>query len=235
MGSRTLWIIFGIIGFGLLMLLINHNSGETFGLPNDRFASALYLGIWAAVVAAAVVGSGQRLGEMARNALIWLIAILILSTVYVYRFELQSIGTRLAGGLLPGTPISRVSDDGQPEVILNKGLGGHFQARADINGQQINMMVDTGASNIALSYNDAERIGIDVSRLRFIQPVVTANGRALAAPTTIEQISVGNIVRRNVPASVLERGKLSESLLGMSFLGTLSSLHMSRDELVLRD
>lgn len=235
MGSRALWIVFGIIGFGLLMLLINHNAGETFGLPNDSFASALYLGVWGAVVAVAVVGSGQRLGEMARNALIWLIAILMLCTVYVYRFELQDIGTRLAGGLLPGTPISRVSSDGQPEVVLSKGLGGHFQARADINGQRINMMIDTGASNVALSYSDAERIGIDVDALRFIQPVVTANGRALAAPTTLPEISVGNIRRQNVQASVLERGKLAESLLGMSFLGTLSSFHMSRDELVLRD
>ena len=235
MGSRALWIVFGIIGFGLLMLLINHNAGETFGLPNDRFASVLYLGVWGAVVAAAVVGSGQRLGEMARNALIWLIAILILCTVYVYRFELQDIGTRLAGGILPGTPISRVSSDGQSEVILTKGLGGHFQAKADINGQRINMMIDTGASNIALSYSDAERIGIIMGDLHFVQPVVTANGRAMAAPTTLPEIAVGNISRYNVQASVLERGKLSESLLGMSFLGTLSSFHMSRDELVLRD
>ncbi|MEX3009525.1 TIGR02281 family clan AA aspartic protease [Hoeflea sp. TYP-13] len=233
--GRTLWIIFGIIGFGLLMLLINHNSGETFGLPNDTFASALYLGVWGAVVAAAVVGSGQRLGEMARNAIIWLMAILVLCTVYVYRFELQEIGTRLAGGLLPGAPISRVSDDGRPEVVLTKGLGGHFQARADINGQSVSMMVDTGASTIALSFRDAERIGLDVESLRFIQPVVTANGRAMAAPVTLPEVSVGDITRHNVRAGVLERGKLAESLLGMSFIETLSSFHMSRDELVLRD
>lgn len=235
MGSRALWIIFGIIGFGLLMLLINHNSGETFGLPNDRFANVLYLGIWGGVVAAAVVGSRQRIGEMARNALIWLMAILILSTVYIYRFELQEIGTRLAGGLMPGTPISRVSNEGLSEVILSKGLGGHFQAKADINGQQISMMIDTGASNIALSFSDAQLIGLDIASLSFVQPVVTANGRAMAAPTTLPEISVGNIKRYDVPASVLEHGKLSESLLGMSFLGTLSSFHMSRNELILRD
>ena len=235
MGSRALWIVFGIIGFGLLMLLINHNSGETFGLPNDSFASALYLGVWGAVVAAAVVGSGQRLGELARNALIWLIVILILCTVYVYRFELQDVGSRLAGGLLPGTPISRVSADGQAQVVLSKGLGGHFQARADINGQPINMMIDTGASNVALSFRDAERIGIDVDNLRFVQPVITANGRAMAAPATLPEMSVGGITRYNVQASVLERGKLAESLLGMSFLSTLSAFNMSRDELVLQD
>ena len=233
--GRPLWIIFGIIGFGLLLLLINHNSGETLGMPNDSFASVLYLGIWGAVVAAAVVGSGMRIGEMARNALIWLIVILLLSTVYVYRFELQAVGYRLAGGLLPGMPISRVSSDGRAEVILTKGRGGHFQVRADINDERISMMVDTGASTVALSYGDAERIGLDMDSLRFIQPVATANGRGMAAPVTLPQLAIGDITRRNVRAGVLEPGKLSESLLGMSFLETLSSFHMSRDELVLRD
>jgi aspartyl protease family protein len=230
-----LWIVFGIIGFGLLMLLVNHDAGETFGLPNDSFASALYLGVWGAVVAVAVISSGHRLGELARNALIWLIVILVLCTVYVYRFELEDVGGRLAGSLLPGTPISRISSNGRSEVVLSKGLGGHFQAKADINGQRIDMMIDTGASNVALSYTDAELIGIDIGNLRFVQPVVTANGRAMAAPTTLPEIAIGNIRRYNVPASVLERGKLSESLLGLSFLGTLSSFHMRRDQLVLQD
>ncbi len=233
--NRFLWIIFGVIGIGLLLLLINHNTGETLGLPNDAFASTLYLGIWGVVVAAAVVGSGQRIGEMARNAVIWLMAILVLSTVYVYRFELRDVGLRLVSGLMPGTAVSRVGDDGSLEAVLTKGLGGHFQARVEVDGQSLNMMVDTGASTVALSYRDAERIGIDVDSLRFVQPVRTANGIAMAAPVTLPEVSVGGISRSNVRAGVLERGKLSESLLGMSYLGSLSSLQMTGDQLVLRD
>ncbi len=233
--NRMLWLIFGAIGVGLLLLLINHRTGETLGLPNDAFASTLYLGIWGAVVAAAVIGSGQRLGEMARNAVIWLMALLVLSTVYVYRFELRDVGMRLAGGLLPGTAVSRVSEDGVREAVLTKGMGGHFQARVEIDGRRLNMMVDTGASTIALSYRDAESIGVDVDSLRFVQPVRTANGVAMAAPVTLSNVSVGGITRQNVRAGVLERGKLSESLLGMSYLGSLSSLQMTGDQLILRD
>ena len=233
--NRLLWIIFGVIGGGLLLLLINHQSGETFGIPNDSFASALYLGIWGVVVAAAVLGSGQRIGEMARNAGIWFLVILLLSTVYLYRLELRDVGLRLVSGLMPGTAITRVSDDGTQEAILTKGLGGHFQARVDVEGEVLNMMVDTGASTIALSYSDAEKVGIDVDALRFVQPVRTANGMAMAAPITLPSVSVGGITRNNVRAGVLERGKLSESLLGMSYLGSLSSLQITGDQLILRD
>ncbi len=233
--NRLLWIILGVIGVGLLLLVVNHRTGETLGLPNDAFASALYLGIWGAVIAAAIVGSGQRLGEMARNAVIWIMALLLLSTVYLYRFELRDIGTRLAAGIMPGTAISRINEDGSQEAILTKGLGGHFQARVQVNGQPLNMMVDTGASTIALSYRDAERVGIDVDRLRFVQPVRTANGIAMAAPITLSDVSVGGIARQDVRAGVLERGKLAESLLGMSYLGSLSSLQMTGDRLILRD
>jgi len=58
--GRGLWIILGTIGFGLLLLLVNHDSGETLGLPNDQFANLFYLGVWLSVVAAALVGSRQR-------------------------------------------------------------------------------------------------------------------------------------------------------------------------------
>lgn len=233
--NRLLWIIFGIIGVGLLLLLINHQAGETLGLPNDAFASTLYLGIWGVVVAVVIIGSGQRLGEMARNAAIWLMALLLLSTVYLYRFELRDVGQRLVSGLMPGMAISRLTDDGSREAILTKGIGGHFQARVDIDGQTLNMMIDTGASTVALSYRDAEQIGIDVDSLQFVQPVRTANGVAMAAPVTLPEVSVGGISRSNVRAGVLERGKLSESLLGMSYLGSLSSVQMSGDQIILRD
>lgn len=233
--NRLLWLVLGVIGVGLLLLLVNHQAGETLGLPNDAFASALYLGIWGVVVAVVIIGSGQRLGEMARNAAIWLMALLLLSTVYLYRFELRDVGMRLVGGLMPGTAISRLDDDGTREAVLTKGLGGHFQARVDVDGQTLNMMIDTGASTVALSYRDAERVGIDVNGLQFVQPVRTANGVAMAAPITLQEISVGGISRSNVRAGVLERGKLSESLLGMSYLGTLSSVQMTGDQIILRD
>ncbi|MNL68521.1 hypothetical protein D3C87_1932570 [compost metagenome] len=97
------------------------------------------------------------------------------------------------------------------------------------------MLVDTGASSIALSYEDAMRIGIDPDSLRFSQTILTANGEARGAPVRLRQVAIGPIVRNDIRAIVAEPGRLHQSLLGMTFLGTLGSLTIQTDELRLRD
>ncbi|GKX36058.1 MAG: aspartic protease [Rhizobiaceae bacterium MnEN-MB40S] len=233
--SKILWIVLGALALTLMLLVINHDSGETLGLPNDRFANVVYFGVWAAVASVAILGSGQRLGELARNALIWLVAILLLSAGYMYRHDLEDTAKRLAGGFVPGMAISRVSSDGLAEVVLTKGMDGHFQADVEVDGRRLDMMVDTGASTVVLTWEDAERVGLDVDALRFNSPVQTANGLAMAATVNLDEVSIGSITRRNVRAGVLQSGKLSRSLLGMNFIETLTSFQMSRDQLVLQD
>ncbi|MFT3730968.1 MAG: TIGR02281 family clan AA aspartic protease [Hyphomicrobium sp.] len=120
-------------------------------------------------------------------------------------------------------------------VTLPAGKYGHFQTGAEINGRDIDVMVDTGASLVALSYEDAERVGIFVKPSDFTQMVQTANGAARVAPVTIARIRIGDIMVRNVPAAVSERGVSARSLLGMSFLGRLSRVEMRGDTLVLQE
>ena len=110
---------------------------------------------------------------------------------------------------------------------------GHFHADADINGTDMRMLVDTGASIVVLSEADAERAGLDPERLDYTMVVSTANGQAMAASVTLDEVRVGSIVRRDVRAAVT-RG-LSGSLLGMSFFNTLSKFAIESDELVLKD
>jgi len=86
---------------------------------------------------------------------------------------------------------------------------------------------------VVLTAEDARRAGVETSRLVFDVPVSTANGAAMAAETRLEQIAVGPIVMRNVPAMVARRGALDESLLGMSFLERLKSYTVERDRLIL--
>jgi aspartyl protease family protein len=88
---------------------------------------------------------------------------------------------------------------------------------------------------VALSREDAERVGIIPENLTYSMSVMTANGRAQAAPVTLSEVAIGPVVRNNVNASVAEDGKLDQSLLGMSFLSTLGSLQMQTDELRMRD
>ncbi len=112
---------------------------------------------------------------------------------------------------------------------------GHFNAEADINGRPIEVMIDTGATMVALSYEDAERAGIYLNDSDFTRAVSTANGMARVAPVTLDRVSIGDITVRNVPAAVAEPGRLKTSLLGMSFLSRLSRFDMRSGRLVMQE
>ncbi len=232
---RTLWIILGLLGAALILLIVNHDQGSILGIQNDRFASAFYLSVWGAVVAAAVLPRTGSLGAAARNAAIWIGVILFLMTGYVYRYELQDIGSRLTGGLIPGSPVSSLSGDGRQQAMVTRTADGHFEVSANVNGTSVAFVVDTGASAVVLTYNDAERIGIDTQSLDYRIPIDTANGRTTAAPATIAAIDIGNIRRDDVQALVARRGDLSRSLLGMTFLETLWGFEIRGDRLILTD
>lgn len=120
-------------------------------------------------------------------------------------------------------------------VALPAGAYGHFQTEAEINGRTIGVMVDTGASLVALTYDDARRAGIYVNPADFTGIAQTANGTARVAPVTISRIEIGDITVRNVAGVVSERGKSDRTLLGMSFLGRLSRVEMRSGTLVLQE
>jgi aspartyl protease family protein len=120
-------------------------------------------------------------------------------------------------------------------VQLKAGPNGHFHVEAEINGRSVGVLVDTGATMVALRYEDAEEAGIYLDRSDFTQGVSTANGIARVAPVTLERVSIGDITVRNVPAAVAERGKLQTTLLGMSFLGRLERVDMRSGTLVLQE
>ncbi len=97
------------------------------------------------------------------------------------------------------------------------------------------MLVDSGASIVALSYDDARRAGVYVRDRDYTQRVSTANGQARVAPVVLDRVSIGDITVRNVPAAVSEPGSLGTSLLGMSFLGRLQRVEMRAGTLVLQE
>lgn len=112
---------------------------------------------------------------------------------------------------------------------------GHFIAPAVVNGRSIDVMVDTGASLVALTYEDAARAGIRVRPSDFTQRVTTANGHAKVAPVRLDAIAIGDVVVRDVGAVVAESGRLETTLLGMTFLSRLGRVEISGGRLVLED
>ncbi|MGK6315015.1 TIGR02281 family clan AA aspartic protease [Neorhizobium sp. DT-125] len=233
---NALTIILVVLGIGLVLLIFNHDTGQTFGIANEDFGQIIYLLPIAGLLSVGILaGRRGNAGQVLRNIAIWLLIALGLVAAYLYRDDARNVGARMVAGLLPGTAVVVTTSEGRNEVIIHKTRGSHFQTNVRIEGKALPMLVDTGASTVVLSYDDARAIGIDPQDLNYTVSVMTANGRAMAAPVRLEEVAIGPIVRRGIRAMVAEDGQLEESLLGMSFLSTLGSLQMQTDELRLRD
>ncbi len=116
---------------------------------------------------------------------------------------------------------------------IAKAKDGHYWAEADVNGSRVRFLVDTGASAVALTPADAERLGFQPARLNYAYKVMTASGEAKAAAVKLASVSVAGTQVANVDALVLDKG-LDTSLLGMTYLGRLSSFEATRSALILR-
>lgn len=176
----------------------------------------------------------------------WLFAAACMVVSIVYFNEIRVVTSALLGLPPPGAE-QQVARTSEPEpapaastgssgtVELRADSLGHFMTAASVNGSSIDVMVDTGASIVAFTYEDAERAGIFVRPADFTHRVSTANGQAKVAPVMVSSISIGDITVRNVRAAVSEPGKLNKTLLGMTFLGRLSRAEMRRGRLILEE
>lgn len=189
----------------------------------------------------------STLGNAASIAGGWLFAAVCVIGSMIYFDDLRAVGRwafgiphpdQVAAAARPAVEQAKTSTEPASNgstVELRSDRLGHFTTAAQINGSSIDVMVDTGASIVALTWEDAERAGIYVRPADFTQRVNTANGVAKVAPVTIDSISIGNITVRNVKAAVSEPGKLQGTLLGMTFLGRLSRAELRRGTLLLEE
>ena len=118
-------------------------------------------------------------------------------------------------------------------VSIPKSRDGHFWTDAQVNRGYVKFLIDTGASVIALTPEDAQIAGIKLQDLNYNGTVSTAGGEIPAAYIKLEHVSVGHIALRNISAVVIKDG-LAHSLLGMSYLGELQKVEANPDSLLLR-
>ena len=128
---------------------------------------------------------------------------------------------RQALGVIPcslhGTkPVVANAQGGQAKI---RSEDGHYYPRVTINGTPVRLMADTGATVVALSAEDARKVGIDPQSLQFTGEAHTANGPVRSAPIMLSEITIEGTVLRNVPASCCVTGM---GLLGMSALERFS-------------
>ncbi|EAU44658.1 retropepsin-like aspartic protease family protein [Salipiger bermudensis] len=122
------------------------------------------------------------------------------------------------------------AEDGR--VALPRAPDGHYYVSLDLNGVPTRFVVDTGATGMVLSRNDAERAGLTPDQLIFRGQANTANGMVRTAPVRLESVGLGPFTDRNVRAYVNE-GEMRTSLLGMSYLQRFDRLEISNGQLIL--
>lgn len=118
-------------------------------------------------------------------------------------------------------------------AIIRADARGHFVTKAKLNGKSVDVLVDTGASTVALNRTLAKRLGIRLKDKDFKHTAKTANGRTSMAIATLKSVRIGGVTVRNVEAAVLSDASLDGVLLGMSFLGQLKSFSVRNGELKL--
>ncbi|MGA7329376.1 MAG: TIGR02281 family clan AA aspartic protease [Rhodomicrobium sp.] len=151
---------------------------------------------------------------------------------------ISKFDTRVLAAALPlrGTiPASSNEPATTHKVVLNANGYGHFEAIAEIEGQQVEFMTDTGATYVALSYETAQKLGLISQKLRFDGRSTTANGVARVASTIIDAIKIGDITVNNVQAVIAEPGRMAQNLLGMSFIKQLSGFELNGSTLTMRE
>jgi aspartyl protease family protein len=114
-----------------------------------------------------------------------------------------------------------------------KAADGHYWAQGLVDGAPIRFLVDTGATAVALTPADAQRLGFRLQDLTYGYRVITAGGQTRAAAIRLASVTVAGARLENVDALVIEKG-LDASLLGMTYLGRLSSFEATREALILQ-
>jgi aspartyl protease family protein len=223
----ALVLLAGAAGFAMLMPEESQIAGLSPGQIASLVASVLLLIMVAGSLGAEWRG---RVGAAVMGALAWGAIFAAVMVGYVYREDVSAVTVRLMDEIVPG----RAVQSSPGEAVAVRRPDGHYGFDARVNGAVVRMMFDTGASSIVLRAEDAAKVGLNPEKLEYRVPVSTANGRAMAAPVTLEAVTVGNITLKSVRALVARPGALQESLLGQSFLSRLSGYSVERNRLVLR-
>lgn len=222
------WVL-AVLAWTVLVL----GRGDIAGLaPRDGAALLAYgaIALWLTGWAAERSRRGWR--PMATSIGVWCFALVGMAGAFLHRDALFEAARNLGEEAGLGLPLAVVGQGG--EVSVTRRIDGTFMLPVRVNGREVPFLFDTGASSVVLSADTARLLGFDAEVLRFRVPVTTANGRGLAAPVTLENLAVGPIVLRRVPALVVRAGMLDGNLLGQTFLEKLESYEVRGSRLVLR-
>jgi aspartyl protease family protein len=117
-------------------------------------------------------------------------------------------------------------------IVIVRSPDGHFYTDALVNGSTVRFMIDTGATSIALTRGDADRIGLSAPDEAFTATAMGAGGAIAVRPVTLDRVAVGSLEATGVDGAVVRQG-LGVSLLGQSWLSRLRSVKIEGDRMTL--
>ena len=187
----------------------------------DSIASLIYLTLLATVIGGTfVLANRHQLGRIAQQAAIWALI-----------FVGVAAGAALWGDIRETSARQSVVQNGN-EIVVQRAGDGHYHLTLTVNGTPVDFLVDTGATEMVLTVQDAERVGFNHTSLQFSGRALTANGSVSTAPVVLDAVELGGQVDRDVPAQV-SGGAMPGSLLGMRYLSRFASLSIEGNRLTL--
>lgn len=189
-------------------------------MTGDNIASLIYLVLLGCAVGGWLLTSGRdSIGKTLQMAMIW--GFIFLGVVAGYGLW-NDVQRQTTGG--------QMLQLGSGQISVPRQSDGHYYLNLALNGETVRFVVDTGASDMVLSIDDARRIGLDPDSLNFIGTANTANGQVRTAPVRLNTVRLGDITDTDVYASV-NGGEMDGSLLGMGYLEKWGRIEISGGEL----
>lgn len=190
-------------------------------MDTDQIMRATYLSLLgAAILVSYLISQRGQMGKVLQQASIW-------GLIFVGAIAAVGLWSDISRDVLPRQSVAQGGD-----IIVPRQADGHYYARLDVNGVPVDFVIDTGASQLVLSREDAARVGLKPDELRYLGQASTANGIVRTADVTLRQVTLGDVTEADVRA-VVNDGPMDGSLLGMSYLGRFSNIQIRDGELVL--
>ncbi len=194
----------------------------------DQAVHVLYLIGVLVLVASAFAVRRVKLGTAAKMFAGWVLIFAAAFIVFTFRDEFAALGDRLLLAARGGEVVE--SAPGETRVRLAP--DGHFWVEAELNGERVRFLIDSGATTTSISRDTAQRVGIE-PRGGFPAMVKTANGTVSVQRGRADSLRVGNIERRGVAVHISEAfGDMN--VIGMNFLSSLRSWGVEGRTLILR-
>jgi aspartyl protease family protein len=127
---------------------------------------------------------------------------------------------------------SHAMPEAGPSTVIERGDNGHYFADAQVNGMTVRFVVDTGASGVALTAADAQRVGLQFSPAEFEVIGSGASGTVSGKRVTLDRVTLGGKTVENVEGAILANSEMS--LLGQSFLGRMGRIEIAGDRMTIR-